>query len=303
MPPLFRQGQPYIGAWLWLLLCIPLLLGCDNWQAISTPRFLPRWQNQDMVLIDSSSDTLASRFFSATGLDANLSSPIAQQLWHQDQDTGSPWLRVWQFENPWQARLAWQGIVGERVSQGNLVFRQGCYWLTVEQNVLQIGKGGNQLLSLGEVTSGLSLPNARFDQEPGFSKLFLQKRRVSNSGLVLGPQFLGLRWSGPVYGMRYLWYGDTLQVVVAGPQDSLFYTLPRAPGHCLPTQSNAMSGYEENETSCHAMAFWRWGSHGVVGLEGCSATVPCSTWVEQQYRALGVFERDGYFKQKSEVSN
>jgi hypothetical protein len=304
MSPLIRQWHPNLGPGLWLLLWIPLLLlGCDSWKAMNAPRYLPRWQNQNMLLVDSSSDSLQQRFLKAAGLNSSLNAPNAQQFWQQNQDKASPWLRIWQFESAWQAQLSWQGILGERLAPGNLVFRQGCYWLTVERALLQIGRGGNQLLSFGEVTSDFALANTSLGQEPGFSKLFLQKRRLSNSGLVLGPQFLGLSWLGPVYGMRYLWYGDTVQVVVAGPQDSLFYTLQRAPGHCKPNLGHEMSGYEESETSCHAMAFWRWGSLGVVGLEGCSATVPCSTWVEQQYQALEVFGRDGYFRQKSEVSN
>jgi hypothetical protein len=277
----FNWAQISIGC-----LGIALATGCvDPFQsAPARPKLT--WHGAEMLVQDSTQDSDGRKSF--------------------EFKNGEPHpeltCRVTLYPSEWHAQSAWQALPGNRTVLPGSVLSAGGYALVGGNQLIQCRSLGGGLLSHENWSESFRWAGLPVQREPGFSQLFLQQHRIDFSGFALPSNYLGLPWSPPLYGMQYQYLQDTLQAILAGPQDSLFSTRHRKTlGLTLPGNSQEYEGIQFQISSNGIKRWWKWGREGWIGLEGCSKTPKCSLWVEKQYEVLQIFGRDGFFSLKNAI--
>jgi|GEM_PF-3747093 len=257
----------------------------------------PQWQGRALSFIDSTSSD--SSFRESVGFAFLPVTPIKGYRWAHENERDSIGLHIWAFQQPWQARLAWQAIPGLRSNLAARVMGRGSQWLIMREYLVQIENTSGGLLSGSEIADQLKIGDWKPGEEPGFSQPFLQQNRIIQSGWVLPADFLGLPWNGALFGMNYEYLGDTVRVIIAGIQDSTFFD--QAGVHRLGIQPDGKPRYGLNSTHFRMKEAWLWSAnrHFIVGLQGCPIFDRCSIWAQNQQKALEVFETNRFFTRKN----
>lgn len=242
-----------------------------------------------MVVQDSSQDSLGQKTIE----------------WVNGNPTRELNCRVTHFGTDWHAHRAWQKRPGNRAIIPGSVLHDGWYFMVGASDLVQCRGEGAVMLSHEIWAESFRWQSQPVQREPSFSQIFLQQNRQEFSGFALPENYLGISWTPPLYGMRYVVYQDTIQAMIAGPQDSLFaITHHKALG--LPLERDFLANKTTETVKTHLKAsgtrqWWKWGQEGWVGLEGCSQAPKCSLWVEKQYEVLKIFGRDGFFSLKNAI--
>lgn len=293
---------------VWISLGSMLVTGClpesmSKMRPITAKENAPVAHAIDGVEVSWNGKSLAMSDSAPSRFTAWPSANSWEYRFRPSNEAGFPEIKVIPFDQPWHAQRAWQSLAGERSPKGDWVRTAGAFAVVAGAHLIWIEPQGAALMSAQDLQQ-LQVKDWRWGEEPTFTQLFLQRHRLLGTGWVVEPGFLGLNWQGPLYAMRYAFFGDSVQVILAGPQDSTLYSNQIRQG---PTWPWFASGRPQGEArlSLPGGASWNghWGEKGLVLMEGCFAQEACRNWAQNQYQVLELFESNGFFQSKNENPN